>query len=164
MDHRGKGGVGGAGGVGATNSHKVSSPINAPHSEQQQQSRSRNDSNSLLSISPALVSFGSSPASNGGASPKITATSHSHHPHHGATNGNSSSRWKPPMLSPLPPTFLRINSGGAVAGGSRGGTSEPELPDEHFALMLQNEEFMNELRWNQVDIQSDTCVLKSLVF
>lgn len=27
--------------------------------------------------------------------------------------------------------------------------SEIDFPDEQFALMLQNEEFMNELRWNQ---------------
>lgn len=55
------------------------------------------------------------------------------------------------MLSPLPPSFLRINGGGGVPGGSRGANSELELPDEQFALMLQNEEFMNELRWNQVN-------------
>lgn len=53
------------------------------------------------------------------------------------------------MLLPLPPNFLRVAGAGGVAGGSRG-TSEQELPDEQFALMLQNEEFMNELRWNQV--------------
>ena len=27
--------------------------------------------------------------------------------------------------------------------------SDVDIPDEQFALMLQNEEFMNELRWNQ---------------
>lgn len=27
--------------------------------------------------------------------------------------------------------------------------SDFDIPDEQFALMLQNEEFMNELRWNQ---------------
>lgn len=137
MDHRGGGG--GAKRDCSTNSHKVSSsPINAPQSE----SRSRQESNSLLSISPALVSYGS-PASNGGASPKTTLN------YHGATNGNAS-RWKPPLLGPLPPSFLRINGGGGVPGGPRGANSELELPDEQFALMLQNEEFMNELRWNQV--------------
>lgn len=49
-------------------------------------------------------------------------------------------RWDPPILGPLPPSFLRI---APVAG------AEFNLDDEQFALMLQNEEFMNELRWNQ---------------
>lgn len=49
-------------------------------------------------------------------------------------------RWDPPILGPLPPNFLRITP--------IGGT-DFNLDDEQFALMLQNEEFMNELRWNQ---------------
>ncbi|XP_055912968.1 CUE domain-containing protein 1 isoform X2 [Eupeodes corollae] len=51
-------------------------------------------------------------------------------------------RWNPPLLGPLPPGFLRIQSADRPAG-------EFDLPDEQFAMMLQNEEFMNELRWNQ---------------
>ncbi|XP_055845655.1 CUE domain-containing protein 1 isoform X2 [Episyrphus balteatus] len=51
-------------------------------------------------------------------------------------------RWNPPILGPLPAGFLRIQSADRPAG-------EFDLPDEQFAMMLQNEEFMNELRWNQ---------------
>ncbi|XP_053675872.1 CUE domain-containing protein 1 [Anopheles nili] len=60
-------------------------------------------------------------------------------------------RWNPPLVGPLPPTFLRL---GGTAGGTIGpdGTyrsAEFDLGDEQFAMMLQNEEFMAELRWNQ---------------
>lgn len=48
-------------------------------------------------------------------------------------------KWNPPLLGPLPATFLRISP-----------YSDLNLDDEQFASMLQNEEFMNELRWNQV--------------
>lgn len=142
MDPRGRGGA---------KQHKLmsSSPINAPRP----QSTNNTSSNSLLSISPALVSFGSPSSSSpsatngrGGASPKIMQATN------GGTSNCSSSRWKPPILSPLPPSFLRISGCGSMAGGSRSG--EQELPDEQFALMLQNEEFMNELRWNQVGLPS----------
>lgn len=50
---------------------------------------------------------------------------------------STTKRWNPPILGPLPPTFLRI-------------APEMNLDDEQFAEMLQNEEFMNELRWNKV--------------
>ncbi|KAH8345856.1 hypothetical protein KR067_007767 [Drosophila pandora] len=50
-------------------------------------------------------------------------------------------RWNPPILGPLPQGFLRITPAP--------GQQDFELPDEQFALMLQNEEFMNQLRWNQ---------------
>lgn len=53
-------------------------------------------------------------------------------------------KWNPPMLGPLPPTFLRL----AGCGESTRNT-EFDLGDEQFAMMLQNEEFMAELRWNQ---------------
>ncbi|XP_016996411.2 CUE domain-containing protein 1 isoform X2 [Drosophila takahashii] len=52
-----------------------------------------------------------------------------------------SRRWNPPILGPLPAGFLRITPAP--------GQQDFELPDEQFALMLQNEEFMNQLRWNQ---------------
>lgn len=155
MDHSRGGGGGGGNKRASTNSHKLSSsPINAPQPSSAAEIRSRPvvDANSLLSISPApLVSFGS-PASpsNGGASPKRQYNHRGGGGGGAITNGNS--RWKPPMLSPLPLSFLRINYN-CGAGGSRGGvsaTGDHELPDEQFALMLQNEEFMNELRWNQV--------------
>lgn len=44
-------------------------------------------------------------------------------------------------MGALPAGFLRV----APAPGQQ----DFELPDEQFALMLQNEEFMNQLRWNQ---------------
>ncbi|XP_001663565.2 CUE domain-containing protein 1 isoform X1 [Aedes aegypti] len=53
-------------------------------------------------------------------------------------------KWNPPLLGPLPPTFLRLHGCGE---GSR--NTEFDLGDEQFAIMLQNEEFMQELRWNQ---------------
>lgn len=62
-------------------------------------------------------------------------------------------RWNPPLVGPLPPTFLRL--GGAAAVGTIGpdgqyrSAAEFDMGDEQFAMMLQNEEFMAELRWNQ---------------
>lgn len=55
-------------------------------------------------------------------------------------------KWDPPMLGPLPPTFLRIS----LPDGTPDTRNFGELPDDQFAMMLQNEEFMHELRWNQV--------------
>uniref|UniRef100_A0A336M3J6 CSON009810 protein n=1 Tax=Culicoides sonorensis TaxID=179676 RepID=A0A336M3J6_CULSO len=52
---------------------------------------------------------------------------------------SSTKRWNPPMLGPLPPSFLRIAPT----------QYDINLDDEQFAEMLQNEEFMNELRWNK---------------
>uniref|UniRef100_A0A2M4ASP7 Putative ubiquitin-conjugating enzyme n=1 Tax=Anopheles triannulatus TaxID=58253 RepID=A0A2M4ASP7_9DIPT len=67
--------------------------------------------------------------------------------------GSTSRRWNPPLVGPLPATFLRLG-GTAGASGTIGpdGTyrsAELDLGDEQFAMMLQNEEFMAELRWNQ---------------
>lgn len=86
--------------------------------------------------------------------------------------------WNPPLLGKLPPDFLRLTPRGG-SGGSRSGHSytHPDRPhhhhsgararpghpqgeavsqqqmqmvdDEKFAMMLQNEEFMRELRGNQ---------------
>jgi len=86
--------------------------------------------------------------------------------------------WNPPLLGKLPPDFLRLAPRGE-SGGSRSGHSytHPDRPhhhhsgararpghpqseavsqqqmqmvdDEKFAMMLQNEEFMRELRGNQ---------------
>ncbi|XP_034658913.1 CUE domain-containing protein 1 isoform X3 [Drosophila subobscura] len=58
-----------------------------------------------------------------------------------SSSSSTARRWNPPILGVLPPGFLRI----APAAGQQ----DFELPDEQFALMLQNEEFMNQLRWNQ---------------
>ncbi|XP_061393845.1 CUE domain-containing protein 1-like [Musca vetustissima] len=62
-------------------------------------------------------------------------------------------RWNPPMLLPLPSTFLRINPVGSGGGNTIALPYDPnrdfDLPDEQFAMMLQNEEFMNQLRINQ---------------
>jgi hypothetical protein len=51
-------------------------------------------------------------------------------------------KWEPPLLGPLPAHFLRIT-------GPTDVRSEFDLGDEQFAMMLQNEEFMAELRYNQ---------------
>lgn len=51
----------------------------------------------------------------------------------GASPSNHSSRWKPVLL-PLDPDFLRLTN--------------DECCDE-FAVMLQNEEFLAELRWER---------------
>ncbi|XP_039485919.1 CUE domain-containing protein 1 isoform X1 [Drosophila santomea] len=91
-----------------------------------------------------LPTAGASPNhQNTGASPKQRPM--------GAANSKGSSlnntptkrsrRWNPPILGPLPAGFLRITPAP--------GQQDFELPDEQFALMLQNEEFMNQLRWNQ---------------
>jgi len=81
--------------------------------------------------------------------------------------------WRPPMLGRLPPDFLRIRRSGASSRGTcerqsglghaynhperqrapppeslRGDASGQISEDERFAQMLQNEEFMTELRGN----------------
>lgn len=67
----------------------------------------------------------------------------------------SKSRWNPPMLSPLPAGFLRVttcpinNVSNTINLPYDPARGEFDLPDEQFAMMLQNEEFMNQLRWNQ---------------
>jgi len=47
--------------------------------------------------------------------------------------------WNPPLLGRLPPNFLRLDSK----------QLDSELEDERIAVLLQNEEFMAELRWNK---------------
>lgn len=61
------------------------------------------------------------------------------------SQSTTNKRWNPPILGPLPASFLRIAPT----------QYEMNLDDEQFAEMLQNEEFMNELRWNKV---SHSCV------
>ncbi|GBP11754.1 CUE domain-containing protein 1 [Eumeta japonica] len=103
----------------------------------------------------------SSPNHSTGASPKVrppqtqskASTQNSNTPkrtqrlHH-----VSNKRWNPPMLLPLPTGFLRlnpINTGSNTIALPYDPNREFDLPDEQFAMMLQNEEFMNQLRWNQ---------------
>ncbi|XP_055622297.1 CUE domain-containing protein 1 [Toxorhynchites rutilus septentrionalis] len=102
----------------------------------------------LLSTSPKQQALGASPkikkspgSASVNSSPRVVAV--------GAVGARDPdkvgySRWNPPMLGPLPPTFLRL----AGCGESTRNT-EFDLGDEQFAMMLQNEEFMAELRWNQ---------------
>ncbi|KAF6207076.1 hypothetical protein GE061_018315 [Apolygus lucorum] len=49
--------------------------------------------------------------------------------------------WNPPLLGPLPHDFLRL------AADTK--QMEADLEDERIAMLLQNEEFMAELRWNK---------------
>ncbi|KAF7987337.1 hypothetical protein HCN44_003099 [Aphidius gifuensis] len=63
-------------------------------------------------------------------------------------------KWKPPLLGPLPDTFLRItkNCGECSNDGTTDiitGHDSSILEDERIAIFLQNEEFMSELRWNE---------------
>lgn len=99
----------------------------------------------LLNLHPPSTQL----ASNTGASPKQKTSTLRHQQSSLTTQLDTPSKrneqhrkWNPPLLGPLPPGFLRIQSADRPVG-------EFDLPDEQFAMMLQNEEFMNELRWNQ---------------
>lgn len=114
----------------------------------------------LTSTTPAAATLSTSPKSSAlGASPKIkkspgSSSSVTNSPRNvpgggvvgvvQPDKGQTSRRWNPPLLGPLPPTFLRL---GGCGESSR--NTEFDLGDEQFAMMLQNEEFMAELRWNQ---------------
>lgn len=96
----------------------------------------------LLNTAPMVVSTG--------ASPKVKKVNSVNSPVPSPARGDSvklQKKWDPPLLGPLPPTFLRI----ALPELGPDGRSYGDLPDDQFAMMLQNEEFMNELRWNQVN-------------
>lgn len=59
-------------------------------------------------------------------------------------------KWQPPLLGPLPDTFLRLPQ--QVSDDSIDTAYSQEnsmLEDERIAMFLQNEEFMAELRWNE---------------
>lgn len=61
-------------------------------------------------------------------------------------------KWKPPLLGPLPDSFLRIpQQMGEGLDGTDSGIAQDSsmLEDERIAIFLQNEEFMAELRWNE---------------
>ncbi|XP_067643464.1 CUE domain-containing protein 1 [Eurosta solidaginis] len=95
---------------------------------------SPNHHNTGASPKQRLVSGNTKSTSSANATPKRSGGGN----HHGAR------RWNPPMLGPLPPTFLRI-----TPCAHEMVVRDFDLPDEQFAMMLQNEEFMNQLRWNQ---------------
>lgn len=59
-------------------------------------------------------------------------------------------KWQPPMLGPLPDTFLRLPQQMSDDGIDSAYSQENStLEDERIAMFLQNEEFMAELRWNE---------------
>lgn len=101
----------------------------------------------LLSSSPvpSLIKTGASPKVKKSVSAPSNAVDDGTSPVH-AESLRSQKKWDPPMLGPLPPTFLRIS----LPDGTPDTRNFGELPDDQFAMMLQNEEFMHELRWNQV--------------
>lgn len=65
-----------------------------------------------------------------------------------SSKSKSIQKWKPPLLGPLPETFLRIPQ--QLAEAYEESVFENSLlEDERIAMFLQNEEFMAELRWNE---------------
>jgi len=62
----------------------------------------------------------------------------------------SNQKWQPPLLGPLPDTFLRLPQQTSDDGVDTSYLQENSmLEDERIAMFLQNEEFMAELRWNE---------------
>jgi len=59
-------------------------------------------------------------------------------------------KWQPPLLGPLPDTFLRLPQQTSDDNIDLAYSQESSmLEDERIAMFLQNEEFMAELRWNE---------------
>ncbi|XP_014482970.1 PREDICTED: CUE domain-containing protein 1 [Dinoponera quadriceps] len=59
-------------------------------------------------------------------------------------------KWQPPLLGPLPDTFLRLPQQTSDDSFDSAYPQENSmLEDERIAMFLQNEEFMAELRWNE---------------
>lgn len=59
-------------------------------------------------------------------------------------------KWQPPLLGPLPDTFLRLPQ--QLSKDTLDGVCLQEnsmLEDERIAMFLQDEEFMAQLRWNE---------------
>ncbi|KAI4499407.1 hypothetical protein M0802_005303 [Mischocyttarus mexicanus] len=59
-------------------------------------------------------------------------------------------KWQPPLLGPLPDTFLRLPQ--QLSKDTIDGVYSQEnsmLEDERIAMFLQDEEFMAQLRWNE---------------
>lgn len=65
-----------------------------------------------------------------------------------SSRSKSIQKWKPPLLGPLPETFLRIPQQ-IIEGTEELALDNSLLEDERIAMFLQNEEFMAELRWNE---------------
>ncbi|XP_043471231.1 CUE domain-containing protein 1 [Leptopilina heterotoma] len=65
-----------------------------------------------------------------------------------SSRSKSIQKWKPPLLGPLPETFLRIPQQ-IIEGTEELQLDNSLLEDERIAMFLQNEEFMAELRWNE---------------
>lgn len=69
-------------------------------------------------------------------------------------------KWQPPLLGPLPDTFLRLPQQMSEDSFDSSYSQENSmLEDERIAMFLQNEEFMAELRWNEdflSTLESDT--------
>lgn len=66
-----------------------------------------------------------------------------------AKQSKSSNKWKPPLLGPLPDSFLRIPQQILEDAHDPVAQENSLLEDERIAMFLQNEEFMSELRWNE---------------
>ncbi|XP_032667692.1 CUE domain-containing protein 1 [Odontomachus brunneus] len=59
-------------------------------------------------------------------------------------------KWQPPLLGPLPDTFLRLPQQTSDDTFDLAYPQENSMmEDERIAMFLQNEEFMAELRWNE---------------
>ncbi|EEC00684.1 conserved hypothetical protein, partial [Ixodes scapularis] len=62
------------------------------------------------------------------------------------------SQWKPPLLGPLPPTFLRLTPSpgpSQVRGQCWNRRRKCPVIDERMAILLQNQEFVRQLRGNR---------------
>ncbi|XP_012251477.1 CUE domain-containing protein 1 [Athalia rosae] len=79
-----------------------------------------------------------------------------------STSLRSIYKWQPPLLGPLPDTFLRLPrqwGEGCEASESCSTLESSMIEDQRIAMFLQNEEFMAELRWNEdflTTLASDT--------
>ncbi|XP_020298521.1 CUE domain-containing protein 1 isoform X2 [Pseudomyrmex gracilis] len=58
-------------------------------------------------------------------------------------------KWQPPLLGPLPDTFLRLPQQTLDDSIDSFSQENSMIEDERIAMFLQNEEFMAELRWNK---------------
>ncbi|XP_057320866.1 CUE domain-containing protein 1 [Microplitis mediator] len=66
-----------------------------------------------------------------------------------AKQSKNTNKWKPPLLGPLPDSFLRIPQQILEDAHDPVAQENSLLEDERIAMFLQNEEFMSELRWNE---------------
>lgn len=61
----------------------------------------------------------------------------------------SMQKWQPPLVGPLPDSFLRISHHRNDTDNLQLVQDGSLIEDERIAMFLQNEEFMAELRWNE---------------